>query len=819
MKTMGAEALKVSGKLILLLLIAISLLFAEGSKRTADKMEYDMKEESVTYIGNATFKSEGIFIKADFMKYYLEGKHGYCEGSVEMYSDDRDVNVQAGRVDYNENTQRATATRSPVLRSRSDDVTIKSRLMERDFESDIVSASGNVYAYRNDKSQILKAGKIEYNGKTEIGKAIQKPVFHSTEDKVKIESPLMERNFNNGDVIAKDGVYMYKEDKSIELKSRKIIYNDKTKIAFATGKPFVLENDEEVKIKADKLKRDFNTHIVSAIGNAHIEKFDKSLELYAKELVYEEDEEFAKAKGSPRFLEHDEQVTVYAKLMTRDFKKNMLSAVDDVVFVKNDGSVRLTADEVVYYDDKDLALAKGNPILKENNEDVTVRARFMGRNFDTGDLFASNRAVLYKNDKTLYLYGDVINYNDKSRIGEAWGVPRFVEKEEDVTIESSYMIRDFKKKITMALTNVHMYKNDMSIELECDRLEYNESIKLGKALLAPRARDNAENLKIKSLIMERDFEAQIIRAIQSVEIERYNSNNGETSYGFAEDLTYYEKDKFAVLSGNPELLHDGDVLTGDSIYYYTESGDAEVYGDAEVEMGPRGSDTNKVDYQSNRLQADRIFFTENKEGSQTIEAFANVKITLPNENAIADSGYMFVDADKSYVLLQHNPIARFPDRQTIVESKMMKYSFANDKNEIFLIEDVLLLDNKNNVIIESGRLYTDLDKGYSQINGDPVCYLEKRTVKISADYFERFEEKNKLYAKGNVKIDSDDFRATADIGVYDGDKEVTKLWGGSPKVIQVNEDTGEENEIYARQILYYSDSGKIVAIDPIGGIE
>lgn len=395
-------------------------------------------------------------------------------------------------------------------------------------------------------------------------------------------------------------------------------------------------------------------------------------------------------------------------------------------------------------------------------------------------------------DKTVFLSReDIVKY-----IGNA----KFTE--EGNQILSDYMQFHTKDDVGYCEGNVRMYNKEQTVLVRAGRLDYFGVSNLALVTINPVLYSDAENMTIRSIYMERDLKTEETRAISNVAIEKFDSQTGQRSYGFSDKMRYLVDENTAYLTGNPVLIHKGDVAFGEIIHYYVHEESLDIFGNAKIFFG--GDSENKV-------YADRIYFLKT-ENDDAAEAYGNVRMYLPENDVVAYSGYALFNQKDEFMIMRNYPRCRFTDDDSEGSGREIRYTFAKGKEEISFHEDVFLVNKKDGSVIESGKLVSDIEKGYTKITEEPICYLEERSVRVRATFFERFENKDKLYAKGNVIVERIDFSAYSSLAVYDSKKNIIKMWGGNPRVVQ------KGKEMFAREIYFHPETGKAEFTDVSGSI-
>ena len=250
--------MKKNNKIFILLFIIVSSLFSQSetrspSRRSADKFTYDNKGQVFQYTGNSKMEDSSAIITSHVMTFYKETEIATFSGNVRLYSKTNGSTINAGYASYDGKTKYAYARNKPILRSTTNNVTIRSSYMERDFNTPMAKAISNVHLTHIDKENDKKtdgyADELSYNMDTQVSVLKGNPRLYQGNDR--IEGEILEYNskislkdifkYNYGGFIIEneeniDEIYLgkiisekyilYKKEK-IDLKKLSLIYENK----------------------------------------------------------------------------------------------------------------------------------------------------------------------------------------------------------------------------------------------------------------------------------------------------------------------------------------------------------------------------------------------------------------------------------------------------------------------------------------------------------------------------------------------------------------------------------------------------------------
>ncbi len=360
--------------------------------------------------------------------------------------------------------------------------------------------------------------------------------------------------------------------------------------------------------------------------------------------------------------------------------------------------------------------------------------------------------------------------------------------------------------------NVSIFDKKNNMTIYAEDVNYDGIAKYADARIAPRVVSIPNNLVIRSVIMLRDFNTPFAIARRNVHL--VNTNDGRRTDGYSDLLEYNVDTKIAYMTGSPILLQEDDILKGEVIEYNTVSGVANIMGGAIAYIAPqedentnnsaitdKNNSTQSKFTNYNIIKASRFEF-ETTEGKRMIYAYGNVSVYYPEENMILSGGQLAYDIESEYAVLSNRPVAKIPNRKTIVYSEWLEYIKADEYKDIIFHNNVLMFDYEENMLLEGQSIVIDPDTKVATSKGDPITYLEDRQVRIKANTFQRFNTQEKLRANGDVIIDQNDMNAKTDWALYYDQLKEMRLIGGNTVLIQ------DGNAIYAREVIYNVDTGE-----------
>ncbi len=423
---------------------------------------------------------------------------------------------------------------------------------------------------------------------------------------------------------------------------------------------------------------------------------------------------------------------------------------------------------------------------------------------------------------------DKFTFNNKARTVTYEGNTRM--EDVDSLIRSDKMVFHIDLERADFSGNVRILDKDNGTMMYSGVANYDGIKKFASARINPRLVSKENNITIRSTTMRRDFNTEFAIAQGNVRLVHVNSENGTQTDGYSDTLDYNINTKIAYMVGTPRVVQKGDILKGEIIEYNMDTDVVNVMGGAVGYIVPRTNDntnsigvsnTKEVDKRYSKftnyniIRADRFEFetSTNSSSDRMIYAYGNVSVYYPEENMILSAQELVYNITSNHATLRHNPVAQIPKQQTVIFSDWLEYKTDGNYKDVIFHNNVLMFDYEEATAMEAQSLVLDPDSKIATSMGDPITYLEDMEIRIKANTFQRFNSHEKLRANGNVVIDRKDMYAESDWALYYDKARLMKLFGGNPMVVQ------KESVIRAREIIYNLNTGKIESMRVSGVLE
>ncbi len=138
-----------------------------------------------------------------------------------------------------------------------------------------------------------------------------------------------------------------------------------------------------------------------------------------------------------------------------------------------------------------------------------------------------------------------------------------------------------------------------------------------------------------------------------------------------------------------------------------------------------------------------------------------------------------VDLIGNAVILSFNTSNRI--KTNILNAQWVHYDYPVGNRIFTAYTNVKLIDGDDQSTIEGQFLRNKPDTHYTYVTGNPSFQNGDKSMTLFADLFERFDQSDLLYAKGNVKIIHDEQKAFSSMAFYSKLKKKTLLYG-NPRV-------------------------------------
>lgn len=279
-----------NNKICILLFIIVSSLFSQSesqspSRRSADKFTYDNKGQIFQYTGNSKMEDSSAIITSHIMTFYKETEIATFSGNVRLYSKTNGSTINAGYASYDGKRKYAYARNRPILRSPTNNVTIRSSFMERDFNTPMAKAISNVHLTHIDKENDRKtdgyADELTYNMDTQISVLKGNPRLYQGNDR--IEGEILEYSSKNSEanVMGRGKIYI--------LQTNNYVQGTKTNNDSQVSNYNIITADRI--LVSDYAGKDGQTRTLYAYGNVTAHFYEENMILKGGYVEYEIDNE------------------------------------------------------------------------------------------------------------------------------------------------------------------------------------------------------------------------------------------------------------------------------------------------------------------------------------------------------------------------------------------------------------------------------------------------------------------------------------------------------------------------------------------------
>ncbi|MEK6794427.1 MAG: LptA/OstA family protein [Spirochaetota bacterium] len=399
---------------VIAFIIAAALAFAEPevTRRSGDTMTFSNPEQTVTYEGNAKFIDGSNRILSDYMKFYLNDNRAFCQGNVRIFLS-TNVLITAGRADYSEVTKSARVTQRPVLFMKSENITVKGDEMQRRFDNEITTATGNVSIERIDPTageRVLGYGSmLRYDGARALATLAGAP-----------------RIVRKGATLTGERMEYSTERESIEAFGRAAIIFDPADEA---------GTNRENTITADRIQylSAAGTNMVYGFGAIAVSVPRNDMVITGGFTVYDIANKFARMLNDPvcRFVTRETSVTADVIEYSFVTGKEVIDFLDKVVLVDNTGGMMMNAGHMRVFSKDGYTRIMKSPIAYLVREKIVVTAIYFEQFAGKNKLRANGDVIVRRDD--VHAYADIAVYDMKSAKIKLWGgTPRMVQKERTI---------------------------------------------------------------------------------------------------------------------------------------------------------------------------------------------------------------------------------------------------------------------------------------------------------------------------------------------------------------------------------------------------
>lgn len=414
---------------------------------------------------------------------------------------------------------------------------------------------------------------------------------------------------------------------------------------------------------------------------------------------------------------------------------------------------------------------------------------------------------------------DKFTYDNKSQVFKYTGNSKL---EDTSAVITSYEMTFYREtELATFSGNVRLLSKTNGSTINAGYASYNGKTRYAYARNKPVLRSSTNNVTIRSVFMERDFNTPIAKAISNVHLTHIDKENDRITDGYADELIYNMDTQISVLKGNPRLFQGNDRIEGEILEYNSKNSEANVMGRGKIYIlqtnnyveGTKTNDSQVSNY--NIVTADRILINDyagEDNQTRTLYAYGNVTAYFYEENMILKGGYAEYEIDKEHMYIYQAPSVRIPDRGIIAFGEWIEYKKDSEFKDIIFHNDVVLVDYDESLSLEGELLHLDPDTKIATISGDPHAYVEDRSIKIISVTMQMFNDDEKLRANGDVFVESKDMNSKSAWATYFDKRKYLRLWGETPYLKQ------GESIVRGREIKYYIDTERIEAYGVSGEI-
>ncbi len=416
---------------------------------------------------------------------------------------------------------------------------------------------------------------------------------------------------------------------------------------------------------------------------------------------------------------------------------------------------------------------------------------------------------------------DKFTYNNKTKVFQYTGN----SKMEDSSAVITSHIMTFYQETELATFSggVRLLSKTNKSEITGGYASYNGKSRYAYVKNKPMLRSSENNMTIRSSFMERDFNTPIAKAISNVHLTHIDAESKRKTDGYCDNLIYNIDSEIAVLKGNPRLYQGADRLEGEILEYNAKTETANVMGRGKIYILQtnnyiNSSETNKKNgdvSNYNIVTADRLFLNEyggKDNNTRILYAYGNVTAYFYEENMILKGGSIEYEIDNEHVYMYEDPSVRIPDRGIIAFGEWIEYKKDEEFKDVIFHNDVAMIDYDESLSLEGDLLHLDPDTKVATVSGSPKAYVEDRSMKITSVTMQMFNDDEKLRANGNVFVEVRDMNSKSAWATYFDKQKYLRLWGESPYLKK------KDSTVRAREIKYYIDTEKIEAMGVSGEI-
>lgn len=400
--------------LIFFILIFTTQMLFSQSRRSADKFVYNNRNKVFTYTGNSKLEDKDVTITSYLMKFFRNEEIATFSTRVSVLSKKDNTKINSGFVKYNAKSKIADITIKPILISGTNDLTIKSKYMKRDFNTPYAEAITNVeLVHVNDEEDTLTEGfsrKMIYNVDTEIALLTGNPyLIKDKEDEIYGEVIEYNANLDTANVMGDAIAYILQTNNVVNDSGKNTL---KTNYNVITADRFFMEESS---------KENGNANMLYAYGDIKVMFHEENMILKGEYVIYNVDKEHMFVYDNPSIRIPDKSIVAFGEVI--EYKKENgfkdITFYNDVVLVNYADGITLEGDLLHLDPDTKIATVSQNPYAYIEDRQYKIESITI-QMFDSNEKIRANGDVkVYSKDlnsKSSWL----IYYNENKKI-KLWG--------------------------------------------------------------------------------------------------------------------------------------------------------------------------------------------------------------------------------------------------------------------------------------------------------------------------------------------------------------------------------------------------------------
>ncbi|BBM89008.1 hypothetical protein COTS27_00695 [Spirochaetota bacterium] len=570
------------------------------------------------------------------------------------------------------------------------------------------------------------------------------------------------------------------------------------------GKVNVIDEMEQSTLNSDRIIHDFEREISHITGNVSftneknaptsvIQGTARKIINYdgINRIVFEENvtvNEYDEANQIVSILTGDKFVYSYQK---ERFFEGFTNTIVEKPLIKT----KIYSDHLTYYMDEERSLLEKNPIFvsfTEQNTKVLAYAKRMETffNISTTHLKTNVHIIEVDKDEPLVRQFDIAAFKrqDYSHIQCQNGIYYYAENDTSSSLISTSTTPQSTQPTTQP-TATDPSNNDLTVKTAADQISTQENTTepLTTALKTESTFQCLEDVVIthpaenmiaygNDLFHNLTTERSILKERPMLEITDQNI----TRNLFAEEIILEQAAAQTLFNGSVRMIEIEELATLDP------TNDASNVNKEETSSIPNPRSPFSLEQNITPISDQAAIPLATPEEGLPAS-------TIPAEEITSNDDIEPTD-EEAYAL---NPNQKLRNE---IRCDYAVYDFNTTDDEIFTCkENVQAIDLRDKTEITSAKIEHFAGSNYTLITGNPVFKWNKNkppTI-VKADFMERFEAENIMYAKGNVDVNNGDNQAFSSLGIYETDKKLITLYG-SPKI----RDTDTGDEFISKEIVF-----------------